>query len=161
MLRFNGQVNTGITIRTVHLEEGQAQVRVGATVLCDSIPEEEERETRTKAEAFINAVLGVPAEQRDGGGSIAHTGCGKKVLFVDNRDSFAHARETMFGRRGLISLQCAPVSAQSIRRGGSRSWSLSRPVRVHRGIWRARSGARVRATRAARVWCMPQTYRAW
>ncbi|MEC7281487.1 MAG: chorismate-binding protein, partial [Verrucomicrobiota bacterium] len=90
MLRFNGQVNTGITIRTVHLEEGQAQVRVGATVLCDSIPEEEERETRTKAEAFINAVLGVPAEQRDGGGSIAHTGRGKKVLFVDNRDSFVH-----------------------------------------------------------------------
>ena len=90
MLRFNGQVNTGITIRTVHLEEGQAQVRVGATVLCDSIPEEEERETRTKAEAFINVVLGVPAEQRDGGGSIAHTGRGKKVLFVDNRDSFVH-----------------------------------------------------------------------
>jgi len=90
MLRFNGQVNTGITIRTVHLEEGQAQVRVGATVLCDSIPEEEERETRTKAEAFINVVLGVPAEERDGGGSIAHTGRGKKVLFVDNRDSFVH-----------------------------------------------------------------------
>ena len=65
-------------------------MRVGATVLCDSIPEEEERETRTKAEAFINAVLGVPAEQRDEGGSIAHTGRGKKVLFVDNRDSFVH-----------------------------------------------------------------------
>ena len=36
------------------------------------------------------ANAGVANEQRDGGGSIAHTGRGKKVLFVDNRDSFVH-----------------------------------------------------------------------
>ncbi len=90
MLRFNGQVNTGITIRTVHLEGGQAHVRVGATLLSDSIPDEEERETRTKAEAFINAVIGVPAAQGNGRAQIARTGVGKKVLFVDNRDSFVH-----------------------------------------------------------------------
>lgn len=89
MLLFNGQVNTGITIRTVHLEEGKAKVRVGATLLCDSDPDDEERETRTKAEAFINAVLGkkAPAPKRP---TMAPTGQGKTVLFVDNRDSFVH-----------------------------------------------------------------------
>ncbi len=90
MLRFNGQVNTGITIRTVHLEEGEARVRVGATLLSDSDPDDEERETRTKAEAFINAVLGVSAAKGQESVEIAKTGRGKKVLFVDNRDSFVH-----------------------------------------------------------------------
>ena len=90
MLHFSGQINTGITIRTVHLEGGIAKVRVGATLLCDSDPDDEERETRTKAEAFINAVIGVSATKEEAGTSIAATGRGKKVLFVDNRDSFVH-----------------------------------------------------------------------
>jgi len=90
MVLFNGDVNTGITIRTVHLEDGVASVRVGATILCDSDPDEEERETRTKAEAFINAVLGRSPGETAGNGAIALTGRGKKVLFVDNRDSFVH-----------------------------------------------------------------------
>lgn len=90
MLLFSGEVNTGITIRTVHLEGGNAKVRVGATLLCDSDPDDEERETRTKAEAFINAVIGVSATKEEAGTSIAPTGRGKRVLFVDNRDSFVH-----------------------------------------------------------------------
>ena len=90
MLLFNRDVNTGITIRTVHLEGGRASVRAGATLLCDSDPDEEERETRTKAEAFINAVLGQAEKAAAGGVAIAATGAGKKVLFVDNRDSFVH-----------------------------------------------------------------------
>ena len=58
MLLFSGEINTGITIRTVHLEDGIAKVRAGATLLCDSDPDAEERETRAKAETFINAVIG-------------------------------------------------------------------------------------------------------
>ena len=90
MLLFNNHINTGITIRTVHLKGGTASVRVGATLLCDSEPEEEELETRTKAEAFINAVLGKAPKDVAGGAAIPPTGKGKKVLFVDNRDSFVH-----------------------------------------------------------------------
>ena len=90
MLLFNQQVNTGITIRTVHLKDGVANVRVGATLLCDSDPEEEEGETRTKAGAFINAVLGIAPKDRADRAVIPPTGKGKKVLFVDNRDSFVH-----------------------------------------------------------------------
>ena len=90
MLLFSGEINTGITIRTVHLEGGDAKVRVGATLLCDSDPDDEERETRTKAEAFINAVIGVQTTEEEVGPTVVATGKGKKVLFIDNRDSFVH-----------------------------------------------------------------------
>jgi anthranilate synthase len=90
MVLFNGTINTGITIRTVHLEQGRAKVRAGATLLSDSDPDEEERETRTKAEAFVAAVLGKTAAAASSRASIAQTGVGKRVLFVDNRDSFVH-----------------------------------------------------------------------
>ncbi len=89
MVLFNGCINTGITIRTVHLENGTASVRVGATLLYDSDPDAEEQETRTKAEAFVAAVLGetAPPETARIG---RQTGAGRRVLFVDNRDSFVH-----------------------------------------------------------------------
>ncbi len=90
MLLFNGNINTGITIRTVHLEGGEARVRVGATLLCDSDPDEEERECRTKAAAFTSAVLGLSAQEERRAPGLPATGKGKKVLFVDNRDSFVH-----------------------------------------------------------------------
>jgi anthranilate synthase len=90
MLLLNGNANTGITIRTVHLKDGVARVRAGATLLCDSDPEEEERETRTKAAAFVSAVLGQATRHGNGAAAMPTTGLGKKVLFVDNRDSFVH-----------------------------------------------------------------------
>ena len=90
MVLFNGDINTGITIRTVHLRQGIARVRAGATLLCDSDPEEEEQETRTKAEAFINAVVGQDAAVVNRASPVAGMGNGKRVLFVDNRDSFVH-----------------------------------------------------------------------
>ena len=90
MVLFRGEVNTGITIRTVHLENGNARVRAGATLLCDSDPVEEERETRTKAEAFIHAILDIAPHSTAQYGTIAETGTNKRVLFVDNRDSFVH-----------------------------------------------------------------------
>lgn len=90
MLCFNGDIKTGITIRTVHLEDGVAQVRVGSTLLAHSDPEAEEAETRLKASAFMDAVLGrsetiIPDIHQD-----IRTGIGKKVLLIDNRDSFVH-----------------------------------------------------------------------
>ena len=90
MMLFNGDVNTGITIRTVHLRDGVARVRAGATLLCDSDPDEEEQETRTKAEAFINAVVGREPATTSLASPVAGMGSGKRVLFVDNRDSFVH-----------------------------------------------------------------------
>ena len=89
MLRFNGSVNTGITIRTVRLREAKAELRVGATVLFDSDPFEEERETRLKAAAFLDALAG-RRPVAEGLEVRAGAGAGKRVLFVDHRDSFVH-----------------------------------------------------------------------
>ncbi|NIP72181.1 MAG: anthranilate synthase component I, partial [Gammaproteobacteria bacterium] len=67
-LSVNGGLNSGMTLRTVHLEHGPATVRAGATLLYDSDPRAEERETRAKAQAFLEATLGrEPARPRPGG----------------------------------------------------------------------------------------------
>ena len=52
MLSMNGDSNTGITIRTVHLKNGFATYPAGATLLYDSVPAAEEEETRIKATGF-------------------------------------------------------------------------------------------------------------
>ena len=45
MIGFDGSMNTGLTLRTAHISGGVAAVRVGATLLFDSDPADEERET--------------------------------------------------------------------------------------------------------------------
>ncbi len=91
MISLNGDMNTGILIRTVHLHDGIAEYGVGATLLYDSVPENEERETRMKATGFFRAIQrGVaPAEEtapRPGAGP----GTGVRLLLVDNDDCFIH-----------------------------------------------------------------------
>ena len=41
MVGFNGDMNTGLTLRTVRIQDGIAEVRAGATLLFDSDPEAE------------------------------------------------------------------------------------------------------------------------
>lgn len=55
-LLLNGEVNTAITIRTAHLRDGLLQFCAGATLLYESVPESELRETNIKAGAFMAAV---------------------------------------------------------------------------------------------------------
>lgn len=89
-LSFNGNLNTGMTLRTVHLKNGTASVRAGATLLFDSDPESEEIETRIKASAFLEATLENVKPQKIEKICRGSAGKGKKVLFVDNQDSFVH-----------------------------------------------------------------------
>ena len=88
-LWFNGYVSTGMTLRTVHLKNGQATVRAGATLLYDSDPSREEKETHIKASAFLEATLGGEKDKAVKF-NIGKTGKNKTVLFVDNEDSFVH-----------------------------------------------------------------------
>jgi anthranilate synthase component 1 len=55
-LLLNGDVNTAITIRTAHIKDGMLDFSAGATLLYESIPENELRETKIKAGAFMAAV---------------------------------------------------------------------------------------------------------
>lgn len=90
MISLNGDVNTGICIRTVHLENGIAEYSVGATLLYDSIPEAEERETRMKATAFFRAVRGPLDTEGRQEGPRELPGRGVRLLLVDNEDCFIH-----------------------------------------------------------------------
>jgi len=93
---FNGDMNTGITIRTIHLKDGLAKFRVGATLLCDSDPDAEEIECRTKASAFLDVLAG-KTRQNDIGFQIPHSeGFKPRVFFVDNQDSFVHTLANYF-----------------------------------------------------------------
>ena len=56
MISLDGDINTGIMIRTVHLRDGVARYPAGATLLYDSDPASEEQETRLKATGFFRAL---------------------------------------------------------------------------------------------------------
>lgn len=87
-LSLNGDINTGILIRTIHVRNGRAEYPVGATLLYDSVPEMEERETRLKATGFFRALRPKAAAGTQATASAA-TG-GPRMLLVDNDDCFIH-----------------------------------------------------------------------
>lgn len=86
MLCLNGDINTGILIRTVHLKDGLARYGAGATILYDSDPAAEERETRLKATGFFRSLEQQPEPPR--AARRALPGRGMRVLLVDNDDCF-------------------------------------------------------------------------
>jgi anthranilate synthase len=96
---FDGNLNTGLTLRTARLRKGVAEVRAGATLLYDSEPELEERETRVKASAFLDAVRGQLSGQA-AASSAEGSGAGKQVLLVDHEDSFVHTLANYFRQTG-------------------------------------------------------------
>lgn len=86
MLCLNGDINTGILIRTVHLKDGLARYGAGATILYDSDPAAEERETRLKATGFFRSLEQQPEARRASRRQLP--GRGMRVLLVDNDDCF-------------------------------------------------------------------------
>ena len=100
-LLFNGNVNTGITIRTVHLEDGRADYRAGSTLVWDSVPAEEEVETRIKSTAFFNAMAAMRAPDSSGEGTAKTANFeGVDIVMVDNEDSFVHTLADYFRQTG-------------------------------------------------------------
>jgi anthranilate synthase len=123
---FDGGMNTGLTLRTAHISAGVAAVRVGATLLFDSDPAEEERETALKARALLetladaarqeaprpaqddaaagaaerDAAGGAGPSGRERGGTAPQPGDGRRVLLVDHQDSFVHTLAGYFAEQG-------------------------------------------------------------
>ena len=99
-LGFDGSINTGLTIRTIRMKDGLAEVRVGATLLFDSFdPVAEEKECQTKAAALFQALRGDPPKPLSAFQPDA-TGSGKKVLLIDHEDFFVHMLADYFRQVG-------------------------------------------------------------
>ncbi|NBE97675.1 anthranilate synthase component I [Nonomuraea sp. KC401] len=101
VIGFDGSMNTGLTLRTAQIKNGVATVRAGATLLFDSDPEAEERETELKASALLGALAAVgrtgteaAAESRE------QPGQGMQVLLVDHEDSFVNTLADYFRQEG-------------------------------------------------------------
>jgi anthranilate synthase len=110
---FDGSMNTGLTLRTAHITGGIAAVRAGATLLYDSVPAAEEKETQIKARALLETLdeasqiaAGESRAPREylvrpsAPGEDASADYGPRVLLVDHQDSFVHTLGDYFRQQG-------------------------------------------------------------
>jgi len=135
-IAFDGHLNTGLTLRTVKIKSGVAEVRAGATLLYDSVPEAEEAETELKASACINAVQyptapppGSPAVRN---GVIA-TPCagihsGQSVILIDFEDSFVHTLANYLRQTGAeVATIRHTQAARALERASNPSLAVLSP----------------------------------
>ncbi len=118
MVNFNGDMNTGLTLRTIRIKDGIAEVRAGATLLFDSIPEEEEAETELKASAMLSAIRDAKSgNSASTERATARVGDGVNVLLVDHEDSFVHTLANYFRQTGAnVSTVRTPVAEEMFDR---------------------------------------------
>jgi anthranilate synthase len=111
---FDGNMNTGLTLRTIRMQDGVAEVRAGATLLYDSDPHAEEAETRLKASAMFTAIRGKAAAApvaRAAAGT--QGGEGPRVLLVDHEDSFVHTLANYIRTTGAEVVTMRPDMARN------------------------------------------------
>lgn len=121
---FDGSLNTGLTLRTIRLKDGHAEVRVGATLLWDSDPQSEEEETELKASAFLEAIR-QPREPA----VVAPTApvpAQLDVLLVDHLDSFVHTLANYLRQAGstVVTRRAESDNAAALAAIGSGKFDL-------------------------------------
>eukprot|EP00522_Entomoneis_paludosa_P010398 CAMPEP_0172445754 /NCGR_PEP_ID=MMETSP1065-20121228/5542_1 /TAXON_ID=265537 /ORGANISM="Amphiprora paludosa, Strain CCMP125" /LENGTH=974 /DNA_ID=CAMNT_0013196721 /DNA_START=187 /DNA_END=3111 /DNA_ORIENTATION=- len=122
MVGFDGGLNTGLTLRTVRVKQGVAEVRAGATLLYDSNPVAEELETELKASAMMDAIVQAGPEDSPGLSSTimrkekAKVGDGKSVVLIDHEDSFVHTLGNYLRQTGaaVTTLRSGPSALKTM-----------------------------------------------
>lgn len=102
-ISWSGNAHWNILIRTLVLQQGTVSVHAGSGIVADSDPEREWKEANRKARALLEAVQGTDtgAGNRTRLGEVTPHGSwtpptpprhvkGKRVLLIDNVDSFVH-----------------------------------------------------------------------
>jgi anthranilate synthase len=115
---FDGNMNTGLTLRTIRMKGGVAEVRAGATLLYDSDPQAEEAETRLKAAAMFTAIRGTASVPASRAVAAAEIGKGRRVLLIDHEDSFVHTLANYIRTTGAEVVTMRPDLARAELRDG-------------------------------------------
>ena len=125
-LTFNGDLNTGLILRTIRLKDSIAEVRAGATVLYDSIAEAEEQETRTKAAALFETIsrskitannnlpIKIKSSEYVDISEPENKGHSKHVLLIDYEDSFVHTLANYLRQTGATVTTLRHGFAESV-----------------------------------------------
>jgi anthranilate synthase len=125
---FDGNMNTGLTLRTIRMKDGVAEVRAGATLLYDSNPEAEEAETRLKAAAMFSAIRGAKSPPAMRATSPAGHGKDRQVLLIDHEDSFVHTLANYIRTTGAKVVTMRPDLARAaLRQGGEYDFVVLSP----------------------------------
>ncbi|HAQ00327.1 MAG TPA: anthranilate synthase component I, partial [Rhodospirillum rubrum] len=149
-LGFDGTLDTGLVLRTIRLRHGVAEVRVGATLLHRSDPEEEEAETLLKASALL-ALLDATTPAKPNAPHLPLRGRAPRVLVIDHEDSFVHTLASYLRNAGaettvlrwdvpaavragveadLLVLSPGPGTPSRFALGASLDWAVARGLPV-------------------------------